>query len=320
MQIGCYTLSNPYILAPMAGITDRPFRTLCKQYGAALTFSEMVASRPHLLQHRRTLKKTDYDNEHGLRAVQILGTEPEQMALAAKVNVDRGAQIIDINMGCPAKKVCSVAAGSALLRDEKRVAAILHAVVSAVTAPVTLKIRTGWDLQHKNALTIARIAQDAGIAALTIHGRTRACKFKGKAEYETIKQVKEAVSLPVITNGDIDSPQKATYVLDYTGADAVMIGRGSQGKPWLFKQLLQSSQPEIPEIQTVINNHLESLYHFYGNIIGVRIARKHISWYFDHLGELPSTWKKQINQAQHPHQQLFLVNQSLNFFSQQCPV
>ncbi len=321
MQIGCYTLSNPYILAPMAGITDRPFRTLCKHYGAALTFSEMVASQPHLQRHRRTLKKTDYRDEPGLRAVQILGTEPEQMALAAKTNVDRGAHIIDINMGCPAKKVCSVAAGSALLRDEKRVASILQAVVAAVDVPVTLKIRTGWDKQHKNALTIARIAQDSGIAALTIHGRTRACKFTGQAEYDTIKQVKQAVSLPIIANGDIDSPDKATQVLAYTAADAVMTGRAAQGKPWLFRQFQQhNSHPDITEIQTVLNNHLESLYSFYGNISGVRIARKHIGWYFDHLGQLPATWKKQINQAQHPDQQLYLVNQSFNFISQPCPV
>ncbi len=321
MRIGCHTLSNPYILAPMAGITDRPFRTLCKHYGAALTFSEMVASQPHLQQHRRTLKKTDYGDEPGLRAVQILGTEPDQMALAAKTNVDRGAHIIDINMGCPAKKVCSVAAGSALLKDEKRVASILQAVVSAVDVPVTLKIRTGWDKQHKNALTIARIAQDSGIAALTIHGRTRACKFSGQAEYDTIKQVKQAVSLPIIANGDIDSPDKAARVIAYTGADAVMIGRAAQGKPWLFRQLQQhGGQPDIAEIQTVLNNHLESLYSFYGSISGVRIARKHISWYFDHLGKLPAPWKKQINQAQNPSQQLFLVNQSFNFFSQQNPV
>jgi tRNA-dihydrouridine synthase B len=321
MQIGCYTLSNPYLLAPMAGITDRPFRTLCKNYGAALAFSEMVASQPHLQQHRRTLKKTDYQDEPGLRAVQILGTEPKQMAEAAKTNVERGADIIDINMGCPAKKVCSVAAGSALLRDEKRVASILEAVVSAVEVPVTLKIRTGWDKQHKNALTIAKIAQNSGIAALTIHGRTRACKFTGHAEYDTIRQVKETVKLPIIANGDIDSPEKADQVMAYTRADAVMIGRAAQGKPWIFKQLQQhNSTPDITEIQTVLNIHLESLYSFYGNISGVRIARKHIGWYFDHLGKLPATWKKQINQAQNPDQQRDLVNQSFNFFSQQNPV
>jgi tRNA-dihydrouridine synthase B len=294
---------------------------LCKNYGAALAFSEMVASQPHLQQHRRTLKKTDYQDEPGLRAVQILGTEPKQMAEAAKTNVERGADIIDINMGCPAKKVCSVAAGSALLRDEKRVASILEAVVSAVEVPVTLKIRTGWDKQHKNALTIAKIAQNSGIAALTIHGRTRACKFTGHAEYDTIRQVKETVKLPIIANGDIDSPEKADQVMAYTRADAVMIGRAAQGKPWIFKQLQQhNSTPDITEIQTVLNIHLESLYSFYGNISGVRIARKHIGWYFDHLGKLPATWKKQINQAQNPDQQRDLVNQSFNFFSQQNPV
>ncbi len=322
MQIGPYTLSNPYILAPMAGISDRPFRILCKQYGAALTFTEMVASQPHLQKHRRTLQKTDYQDEPGLRAVQILGTEPEQMAHAAKVNVERGAQIIDINMGCPAKKVCSVAAGSALMRDEKRVDAILSAVVKAVDVPVTLKIRTGWDKQHKNALNIAKIAEQNGIAALTIHGRTRACKFSGQAEYDTIKQVKQAVSLPIIANGDIDSPQKAAFVKAYTGADAIMIGRAAQGRPWLFAQLSQthSDRPDLNEIQQVLNTHLESLYSFYGKIGGVRIARKHIGWYFQHLGTLPAAWKKQINQVQQPDQQLHLVNQSFNFFSQQSPV
>ena len=237
MQIGPYQLENNLILAPMAGISDRPFRELCKQFGAGLTVSEMVASNPALSQHKRTLLKTDHSGETGIRSVQILGTDPQQMADAAKLNAQRGAQIIDINMGCPAKKVCSVAAGSALLRDEALVKRILDAVVNAVDIPVTLKIRTGWDLHSRNAVEIAQIAENAGIAALTIHGRTRACKFDGQAEHETVKKVKQAISIPVIANGDIDSPEQARFVLDSTGADAIMIGRAAQGNPWLFSQI-----------------------------------------------------------------------------------
>ncbi len=316
MQIGPYTLPNKLILAPMAGITDRPFRELCRQFGVGLAVSEMVASNPSLQKHRRTLLKTDYTGETGIRSVQILGTDPQQMADAALLNQQRGAQIIDINMGCPAKKVCSVAAGSALLRDELLVKQILDAIINTVDIPVTLKIRTGWDKNNKNAINIAKIAEQSGIAALTIHGRTRACKFIGEAEYDTIKQVKQAVSLPIIANGDITDAQKAKQVLKYTGADAIMIGRAAQGKPWVFKEIQQQlsgntsyKKPSINEVQLVINNHLEKLYSFYGDLSGVRIARKHIGWYFDNLGGLlPSALKKEIYQAVTPLQQISLVN------------
>ncbi|AEF99896.1 tRNA dihydrouridine synthase DusB [Methylomonas methanica] len=316
MQIGPYQLPNNIILAPMAGITDNPFRRLCSQFGAGLTVSEMVISNSGLQQHPRTLKKTDYSGEKGLRSVQILGTEPQQMAAAARLNQDRGAQIIDINMGCPAKKVCSVAAGSALLKDEGLVERILAAVVKAVEVPVTLKIRTGWDLANRNALKIAKIAEGCGIQALTIHGRSRACKFNGQAEYDTIRQVKRQVNIPVIANGDINNAEKARQVLDYTGADAIMIGRAAQGRPWIFRELHQQlsgndiSPLSLSEIKTVINQHLDNLYSFYGATSGVRIARKHIGWYFDQLGSLPSEQKTIINQAQEPAQQLALVNAS----------
>ncbi|QPK63678.1 tRNA dihydrouridine synthase DusB [Methylomonas sp. LL1] len=322
MQIGPYQLPNNILLAPMAGITDNPFRRLCSQFGAGLTVSEMVISNSGLQQHPRTLQKTDYSGETGLRSVQILGTEPLQMAAAARLNQDRGAQIIDINMGCPAKKVCSVAAGSALMKDEQLVEKILTAVVDAVEVPVSLKIRTGWDLANRNAVRIARIAENCGIQALTVHGRSRACKFNGNAEYDTIKQVKQAISIPVIANGDIDSAEKARQVLNYTGADAVMIGRAAQGKPWIFKELLAKLADNddflplsLSEIKTVILQHLETLYSFYGATSGVRIARKHIGWYFDPLGTLPAEQKNLINQAQHPARQLALVNASFNFIT-----
>lgn len=322
MQIGSYQLQNNLILAPMAGITDRPFRELCKQFGAGLTVSEMVASNPALRQHKRTLLKTDYSGETGLRSVQILGTDPKQMADAAKLNVQRGAQIIDINMGCPAKKVCSVAAGSALLRDEALVKRILDAVVNAVDIPVTLKIRTGWDMHSRNAVEIAQIAENAGIAALTVHGRTRACKFDGRAEHETVKQVKQTIGIPVIANGDIDSPEQAQLVLASTGADAIMIGRGAQGNPWLFSQISyfinhgkHIEKPTITDIHNTIITHLDKLYSFYGNTSGVRIARKHIAWYFKHLESVSQDTKSRINQAQDPAQQIALINSAFNLLT-----
>lgn len=281
----------------------------------------MVISNSSLQHHPKTLKKTDYSGEKGVRSVQILGTDPRQMADAARLNQDRGAQIIDINMGCPAKKVCAVAAGSALLRDESLVSRILEAVVEAVDIPVTLKIRTGWDLANRNAIRIAKIAESSGILALTIHGRSRACKFEGHAEYDTIKQAKQAVNIPIIANGDIDSAAKARQVLNYTGADAVMIGRATQGRPWIFREINAQLHDKsylplsLTEIKTLVNQHLENLYSFYGNDSGVRIARKHIGWYFDHLGTLPTAQKAAINQAQQAVQQLALVNASFNLIT-----
>ena len=319
MQIGPYQLDNNLILAPMAGISDRPFRELCKQFGAGLAVSEMVASNPALRKHKRTLLKTDHNGETGLRSVQILGTDPVQMADAARFNVQQGAQIIDINMGCPAKKVCSVAAGSALLKDEELVRKILDAVVKAVDIPVTLKMRTGWDIYHRNAVEIARIAEDSGIAALSLHGRTRACKFNGKAEYETIRKVKQSVRIPVIANGDIDSAEKAKYVLDTTSADGIMIGRAAQGNPWLFHQIghfLETGKtlekPTISAVHSTLQNHLEQLYSFYGVVSGVRIARKHIAWYFNHFGSISQDAKNDINQASAPSQQITLIKAALD--------
>ncbi|GAB6140934.1 tRNA dihydrouridine synthase DusB [Methylosoma difficile] len=322
MQIGPHQLPNPLILAPMAGVSDRPFREICIRNGAGLAVSEMVASNPALLHHKKSLQRTDHNGETGLRSVQILGTDPSEMAAAAKLNAQRGAQIIDINMGCPAKKVCSVAAGSALLKDEDLVKRILEAVVNAVDVPVTLKIRTGWDTQHRNAVTIAQIAEASGIAALTIHGRTRACKFEGQAEYDTIKAVKQSVNIPVIANGDIDSPAKALQVLQNTDADAIMIGRAAQGNPWLFGQILHFLStgehlpgPSITEIQQTLTGHLENLYRFYGDTSGVRIARKHIAWYLKQSPPARQDDKDRINQASTPSQQIARVGAVFYFLT-----
>ncbi len=322
MRIGPFRLANNLILAPMAGVSDRPFRELCKQFGAGLTVSEMLASNPALRQHKKTLLKMDHDGESGLRSIQILGTDPDQMADAAIFNAQRGAQIIDINMGCPAKKVCSVAAGSALLKDEALVKKILEAVVNAVDIPVTLKIRTGWDNQNRNAVQIAQIAEQAGIAALTVHGRTRACKFNGQAEYETIREVKQSVSIPVIANGDIDSPEKARWVLEMTGADAIMIGRAAQGNPWLFSQIhhfINSGKivekPAVKVIQQTLIHHIEKLYSFYGSVCGVKIARKHIGWYFNHFKAVSQTTKDAINKASEPSQQIQLINSAFTLLN-----
>ncbi len=286
MQIGPYVLRNNLVVAPMAGVTDRPFRQLCKQLGAGLAVSEMVSSNSLLWGSEKTRRRADHSGEDDPRSVQIAGADPAMMAEAARYNADHGAQIIDINMGCPAKKVCNVMAGSALLQDEPLVQRILEAVVGAVNVPVTLKIRTGWDRSHRNAITVARIAEASGIQALAIHGRTRACGYTGDAEYETIAAVKAEVRIPIIANGDIISPEKARHVLQVTGADAVMIGRAAQGRPWIFREIehfLQTGThlppPEVEEIRRVLLAHLIDLHQFYGPERGVKVARKHISWY-----------------------------------------
>jgi len=286
MHIGPFKLRNNLVVAPMAGVTDRPFRQLCKTMGAGMAVSEMVASNSLLWGSEKTRRRANHDGEVEPISVQIAGADPRMLAEAARYNVDQGAQIIDINMGCPAKKVCNVMAGSALLRDEPLVGRILDAVVGAVSVPVTLKIRTGWDRAHRNALAVARTAQRAGVKALAIHGRTRACGFSGDAEYDTIAAVKAEVGIPVIANGDITTPERVRQVLDYTRADAVMIGRAAQGRPWMFREIehylrtgMRLPPPEVEEIQRVLIAHLNELYRFYGEYTGVRVARKHISWY-----------------------------------------
>ncbi len=286
MQIGPYTLENQLILAPMAGVTDRPFRQLCRRLGAGLAVSEMVSADTSLWGSRKSLRRLDHRGESGPVSVQIVGTDPARMAEAARRNIDMGAQIIDINMGCPAKKVCKVAAGSALMRDENLVGRILASVVEAVDAPVTLKIRTGWDPDNRNALAIGQIAQECGIQALAIHGRTRADKFAGEAEYDTIATIKSVLTIPVIANGDIDSPVRAKEVLARTGADAIMIGRAAQGRPWIFEEIrhyLEKGKPAPPRetgwVASTLLEHLDELYRHYGKRHGVLVARKHIGWY-----------------------------------------
>ena len=314
MQIGSYIFKNKLIVAPMAGVTDRPFRQLCKKMGAGMAVSEMVSSNSLLWGSKKTERRANHEGEVSPISVQIAGSDPQMLADAARYNVDRGAEIIDINMGCPAKKICNVMAGSALLQNELLVRKILDAVVKAVDIPVTLKIRTGWDKQHKNALTIAHIAEDSGIQALAIHGRTRACAYTGNAEYDTIAAVKADVKIPIIANGDITTPEKADRVLTYTKADAIMIGRAAQGRPWIFREIDQYLQnkaelpsPKVSEIHQILINHLHDLYDFYGEYSGVRIARKHISWYTKGLVGSAS-FRHNMNQLQTSEQQIFEIN------------
>jgi tRNA-dihydrouridine synthase B len=314
VHIGSHCIENNLVVAPMAGVTDRPFRQLCKRLGAGLAVSEMIASNPGLRESAKSQRRGDHDGEVEPIVVQIAGADPGELADAARYNVERGAQIVDINMGCPAKKVCNVAAGSALLRNEPLVGAILDAVVAAVDVPVTLKIRTGWSREHRNAVRVARIAEGSGVAALSIHGRTRECAFVGPVEYETIRAVKHAVAIPVIANGDIDSPEKAREVLVRTGADAVMIGRAAQGRPWIFREIrhyLDCGEhlppPGVEEIRGVVLEHLAEHYGFYGELAGVRIARKHLGWYAAGLagGE---AFRHEVNQVDTSAAQIAAVN------------
>ena len=315
MQIGPYTIAPNVVLAPMAGVTDKPFRLLCKRLGAGLAASEMTISDPRFWTTRKSIHRMDHDGEPAPISVQIAGTEPQQLAEAARYNVDHGAQIIDINMGCPAKKVCNAWAGSALMRDEQLVARILEAVVNAVDVPVTLKIRTGWDCDHRNGPVIARIAEDSGIAALAVHGRTRDQHYTGQAEYSTIAEIKAALRIPVIANGDIDSPQKAAYVLQQTGVDAVMIGRSAQGRPWIFREVahyLATGQelppPSLAEVRDILLGHLHALHAFYGEPQGVRIARKHLGWYAKDRPE-NAAFRAVVNRAEDPQSQIALTTE-----------
>lgn len=290
MRIGPYDLASPFVLAPMAGVTDTPFRKLCRLFGAGMTTSEMTTADTSLWQTAKSRHRLDLDLDAEPVAVQIAGSEPDQLATAARACVERGAQIIDINMGCPAKKVCKRLAGSALLRDEKLVEDILATVVAAVDVPVTLKIRTGWDPENKNGVEIARIAEQCGIQALAIHGRTRACRYRGQAEYDTIARIKETISIPVIANGDITSIEKSLEVLRLTNADGLMIGRGAQGRPWIFQELmngLRNRSVFTPlaknQLRDIMLGHLEDMHRFYGESTGIRVARKHLTWYCQSL-------------------------------------
>jgi tRNA-dihydrouridine synthase B len=313
MQIGPHPITPALLLAPMAGVTDKPFRLLCKQLGAGLCVSEMTTSDPRFWHTAKSRHRMDHDGEPAPISVQIAGTVPEIMADAARFNVDHGAQIIDINMGCPAKKVCNAWAGSALMRDTPRVAAILAAVVAAVPVPVTLKIRTGWDDAHRNAVAIARIAEDSGIAALAVHGRTRTQLYTGQAEYDTVAEVKAAVRIPVIANGDITTPERAAAVLAQTGCDALMIGRAAQGRPWIFARIahyLASGEllpePSPAQVRDILLAHLEQLHAFYGEVSGVRIARKHLGWYAKDRPE-NAAFRSVVNRAQSADEQLRLT-------------
>ncbi|WP_082491766.1 tRNA dihydrouridine synthase DusB [Duganella sp. Leaf126] len=320
MHIGPHLLRNNVFVAPMAGVTDRPFRQLCKQLGAGYAVSEMAASNPRLWATEKSSRRTDHTGEMEPKAVQIAGADPQDLADCARFNVERGAQIIDINMGCPVKKVCNSWCGSALLQNVPLVREILAAVTGAVDVPVTLKFRTGWNRENRNALAIARIAEDAGIAMLTLHGRTRADGYTGDAEYDTIAAVKQSVRIPVVANGDITTPEKAKFVLDYTGADAVMVGRAAQGRPWIFREIAHFLQtgthlpaPYVAEVRALMDEHLRAHYGFYGDYLGVRTARKHIGWY---VRDLPGgeAFRQQMNLLESTDAQLAAVDQ---FFESQ---
>jgi tRNA-dihydrouridine synthase B len=322
MQIGPYSFGSNVALAPMAGVTDRPFRQLCRRLGAGLAPSEMITADTRLWGTAKTRRRLDHHGEGAPVVVQVAGGDPAMIASAARLSVEQGAQIVDINMGCPAKKVCNRAAGSALLRDESLVARILAAAVAAVDVPVTLKIRTGWDPGHRNAVRVARIAEEAGVQALAVHGRTRACRFGGEAEYETIRAVCETVSIPVLANGDIDSAGKAARVLASTGAAGVMIGRAAQGRPWVFREVAaflangcDPHPPTPPEVRAIILDHLDHLYAFYGQKTGVRVARKHLGWYLkDRPGAAP--FKHKIVRVETATEQFRLVGE---YFDQAPP-
>ncbi|MDR0563435.1 MAG: tRNA dihydrouridine synthase DusB [Azoarcus sp.] len=327
MQYLGFTLRNNLFVAPMAGITDRPFRMLCRRMGAGLAVSEMVTSNSLLYGSAKTRRRANHEGEPAPIAVQIAGADPAMLAEAARYNAKRGAQIIDINMGCPAKKVCNVMAGSALMQDEALVARILSAVVRAVPeTPVTLKMRTGWNRAHKNALSIARIAEECGIRAIAIHGRTRADQYTGEAEYDTIAEVKSQVSIPVIANGDIDSPEKARHILNYTGADGLMIGRAAQGRPWIFREIehflatgtsLPSSK--VSEIHAICRAHLADILAFYGEETGTKIARKHISWYTRGLAG-SATFRHAMNQISDPKHQAAVVDEFFERLSEKSDI
>lgn len=312
-RIGPYAIAPRVILAPMAGVTDKPFRQLCKRLGAGLAVSEMTIADPRFWKTEKSLRRMDHAGEPDPVSVQIAGTVPEVLADAARYNVDHGAQIIDINMGCPAKKVCNAWAGSALMRDQALVARILSAVVDAVEVPVTLKIRTGWSADNRNAPAIARIAQDAGIAALAVHGRTRDQQYTGSAEYDTIAAIKAMLDIPVFANGDIDSPYKAAQVLKHTGCDAILIGRAAQGRPWIFREIAhylatgeQLPAPSLREVRDVLLGHLQHLHAFYGEPAGVRIARKHLGWYAKDRPENAS-FRAVVNRAESAAAQIALT-------------
>ncbi len=313
MRIGSHTIEPALILAPMAGVTDKPFRQLCKRLGAGYAVSEMTTSDPRLWRTKKSVHRMDHTGEPAPIGVQIAGADPVALAAAARYNVDLGAEIIDINMGCPAKKVCNAWAGSALLQDEALVARILRTVVAAVNVPVTLKIRTGWDRDHRNGVAVARIAEDSGIRSLAVHGRTRDMLYTGEAEYDTVAAIKQAVAIPVVANGDVDSPAKARDVLARTGADALMIGRAAQGRPWIFREIahflstgIELPAPTAREVRDVLLGHITELHAFYGELAGVRIARKHLGWYAK--GEPGNAaFRDVVNRAESAHEQLRLA-------------